>query len=269
MSDQLDFYYLCFCLIILCPQWLLKLFVCQWSQKIEAARAGPKKEIKYMKNLSESLTDFNEGNINRPTSGNEAWDAKFNKSFASLIAEAKKKKNQQGSSSAAGGGHQSVAKSGNGEISGVSVSMSHESGNNLTTNGIATLQHDKSLESGDIKNNDITSPSASIDSDKTVETPQKPCEANNNNKQPAKGKPSASKKRAPKSAKKSKARATASTNLRVADHGSWRCARCTYVNERNCTLKSICEMCEAPRPKETASAREKASQDVEVVNIDC
>ena len=245
------------------------MLVCQCYEKIEAARAGPKKESKYMKNLSDSWTDFNEGNINRPTSGNEAWDAKFNKSFASLIAEAKKKKNQQGSSSAAGGGHQSVAKSGNGGVSGGTVSMSHESGNNHTANGMATLQHGKSSESGDINNNDITSPSASIDSDKTVETPKKPCKVNNNSKQPAKAKPSASKKRAPKSAKKSKVSASASTNLRVADHGSWQCTRCTYVNERNCTLKSICEMCEAPRPKETVSAREKASQDREVVNIDC
>jgi len=60
--------------------------------QIEANKTIPKKQSKFMKNLSNTLGAFNDGSIDRPTSGDASFDTKLDSGFAALIANARKRK---------------------------------------------------------------------------------------------------------------------------------------------------------------------------------
>jgi rubrerythrin len=63
---------------------------------------------------------------------------------------------------------------------------------------------------------------------------------------------------------KKKKSPTSQVPSRIVDAGSWKCDRCTYLNERNTTEKARCEMCDHPRPKLTVQ-----KQEVDLTIEDC
>lgn len=126
--------------------------------------------------------------------------------------------------------------------------------------------------------NDAISPSVSIDSDKTIETPQmfrdhtrgkpssSPPLASNCKKIPAKHNTSSTESRPSKRSDSNSAVATTASS-RIFSLGPWNCDMCTFENLRNITKNSRCEMCDSVRPKESESDYRK--MDAEVVEIDC
>ena len=170
-----------------------------------------------MKNLSNTLGAFNDGSIDRPTSGDASFDTKLDSGFAALIANARKRKI---SSSAAAAAAKSVHHD---DLSIVNDSRSpHELTNGDKEVAAATLLLNRKAEemSNDKDENNITSPTgASIDSDKTVETPNKLCQMKSMKQPPkqqsssTKTKSTAKKKQAPKSAKKAASR--------IISYGPW------------------------------------------------
>mmetsp|Transcript_24518 Transcript_24518/g.52819 ORF Transcript_24518/g.52819 Transcript_24518/m.52819 type:complete len:491 (+) Transcript_24518:24-1496(+) len=269
--------------------------------KMEANKSGPRQQSKLMKNLGKSL-DSN----GRPTSGNEIFDAKLNNKFATMIAEVKKKKRQQVTK--AGGDHDHgdppvAAKSDGNNVqeSGsdgfhcepASVNQEATSENHHHT---ATASSQQQLVAGNSElgriDNDAVSPTASMDSDKTVETPQKFRQNGNHKQTPSSPPPSKSKvaavvkHRGASSAKKSKfakpnSRSTdtgtpgnnnsSSSCSRVSNLGPWVCNTCTFENLRNVARRARCQMCDAVRPVETGpdDHHQQVAKEVEIVNIDC
>ena len=70
-------------------------------------------------------------------------------------------------------------------------------------------------------------------------------------KQPAAKKQtkSAAKKTKPAAKKTKDTSSDESTGTRVTVLGQWTCGRCTYINERNVTSSTACEMCGHRRPE--------------------
>jgi len=179
-----------------------------------------------MKNLSNTLGAFNDGSIDRPTSGDASFDTKLDSGFAALIANARKRKMEAALSSSSS----SAAATAKSVHHGVNTIVNDSGSPHEFTNGdvdkevaAATLllNHKAEEMNNDKDDNTITSPTgASIDSDKTVETPNKLCQTKST-KQPPKRQSSstktkstnAKKKQAPKSAKKAASR--------IISYGPW------------------------------------------------
>lgn len=188
--------------------------------QIEANRPIPKKQSKYMKNLSNTLGAFNDGSIDRPTCGDASFDTELKTNFAAMIANVKKRKMEASSSSSS-----SVAAHGEHEYTNVHGSGSpHELKNCDSDKEAASAATSLLSYKTEEMDNNVSSPTASIDSDKTVETPNKLCQMKSK-KQPTKQPPpktkfSTKKKKqaAPKSANKANIRTTAS---RIISYGPW------------------------------------------------
>jgi len=177
-----------------------------------------------MKNLSSTLGAFNDGSIDRPTSGDASFDTKLQTGFAALIANARKRKKAaapSSSSSAAAAAAKSVHH-GDHTVNGSGSPHELTNGDGDKEAAAETLLlNNKAEEMSNDKGDNVTSPTgASIDSDKTVETPNKLCQMKST-KQPPKRQSSstktkstnAKKKQAPKSAKKAASR--------IISYGPW------------------------------------------------
>ena len=228
--------------------------------KMEANRAGLKKQSKCVKNLGDSLQAYNEGSIGKPTSGNEGFDAELNNNFTAMIAAVKMRKGQ---APTGGGNGMAVKSNGEAQESGIDVhrvaSLNSNEINESHTAIASSQQQPTCNTEPECINNDAVSPSASIDSDKTVETPQK--------SSAAKPKAVVTKRSSSKKSKPSRSNSNNITSCvtRVNSVGPWICNSCTYENQRNVTKKARCEMCNTARPK----PKDSAARDIEVVNIDC
>jgi len=182
-----------------------------------------------MKNLSNTLGAFNDGSIDRPTSGDASFDTKLDCGFAALIAKARKRKMEASSSSSSSSAAAAAAAAKSEHHDDLTIVNASGSPHELTNGDVdkevaaATLllNHKAEEMSNDKDDNTVTSPTGtSIDSDKTVETPNKLCQMKST-KQPPKRQSSstktkstnAKKKQAPKSAKKAASR--------IISYGPW------------------------------------------------
>jgi len=174
-----------------------------------------------MKNLSNTLGAFNDGSIDRPTSGDASFDTKLDSGFAALIAIARKRKMEAVSSSSS-----SAATAAKKEYHDDLTIMNGSGSPHELTNGdkevaAATLlmNHKAEEMSNDKDDNTITSPTdASIDSDKTVETPNKLCQMKST-KQPPKRQSSSTKTKS--TAKKKRAPPKSTSASRIISYGPW------------------------------------------------
>jgi hypothetical protein len=253
------------------------------SQKREAEQSGPKQHRVLIKHLADSLEAYNGGSIDRLTTTNPAFDAKFNNRYAELIASVK----ERGGRASSDDGERRVPAARNDGVKRKSdcgldgeKSAIHKDGGSQTaftpSRGLIMVASD----AGGVDDEAI-SPSVSTDSEKTVETPQK---IRNNRKGSSSPPPGSKKKTAGNrvSSKKSTpldkepdshsafaaASFAATSSARISSLGPWVCDACTFDNLRNISRNSRCEMCDSVRPKESASDYRKF-KDVEVVNIDC
>lgn len=245
-----------------------------------------------MKNFSNSLNGYHDGSVAKPTSGNAEFDNQMNSNFAKLIADAKKRKQKQNTGEDVSDGADDVNNNNGGALQ--DNGMVGSFNQNGHGSGAANYNAAKKSSSSNNDNNDgAVSPTASIDSDKTVETPEKVHPRSSSTTSVAKKQRSSSTKKKKSSAKStissqsamsrtlSTVSSTASSttskrNTRVSSLGPWTCSQCTYENLRNTTKKARCEMCDAVRPEIKVTATSSLSrsnsgrgQEVEIVNIDC
>ena len=173
-----------------------------------------------MKNLSNTLGAFNDGSIDRPTSGDASFDTKLDSGFAVLIANARKRKMEASFLSSAAA---AAAKSEHCDLSIVNGSRSpHELTNGGGDKEVAAatlLMNHKAEEMSNDKDDTVTSPGASIDSDKTVETPNKLSQMKST-KQPPKRQSSSSTK-TKSAAKKKRAPPKSTSASRIISYGPW------------------------------------------------
>lgn len=240
---------------------------------------APKQQSRFLRNMTSSLEGLNNGSVSELSSGNAAFDMKMKSNFANLTAELRKRSGKM----PLGGSKPGAA---NGE--GVEPEKSNEVQINDGASGaedvanasaVSSTRHQQSTAGA------AESPTASVDSDKTVETPQK-CRnvgsSTGNRRQKEASSPSSSrrkvstansgKKRSSPRKKKttsneppSSAAAKSRTVTRVSTLGPWVCSTCTFENLNNISRKTVCEMCETPRPVES----DRGSNGMEIVNIDC
>lgn len=255
--------------------------------KWEAGKPEVKKHSKLMKNLGSSLEAFNGGSISRLTTGNASFDAGFSSKFAEMIKEVKGRKEQvpaEGGGSADGEQKTKSKRSPGNDVqeSGENpgdASVNHEASQGHNAMSASTQQPAPGISEFGRINNDAVSPTASIDSDKTVESPRQflrdsarkelassppSTDSKHGKKAAAASKRGASPKKS-KSSKKSNTGGNIRTSVRVSSLGPWVCNECTFENVRNTTQKAVCEMCNNKRPDQKRQAKEQ----VEVVNIDC
>jgi hypothetical protein len=221
------------------------------------------------------LEAYNGGSIDRLTTKNAAFDAKLNKTFAEMIASVKRR---EGKSSSGDAEHRILAvqnESIDGEL-GVSTDVENE-GNQLAF--ISSRCQTAVANAPESSDNDAISPSVSVDSDKTIETPQRfrdhtrgtqsssPPLASNR-KIATKHSTSSTKSRPTKRSDSYSAVVATATSSRIFNLGPWNCDVCTFENLRNITKNSRCEMCDSVRPKESESDYRR-TKDAEVVEIDC
>ena len=167
-----------------------------------------------MKNLSNTLGAFNDGSIDRPTSGDASFDTKLDSGFAAMIANARKRKMEASflSSAAAAAAkkeHHTVVNGGR---------SPHELTNGDKEVADATLNKAEEMNN-DKDDNNITSPTgASIDSDRTVETPNKSCQTKSTKQPPSKRQSSSTKT---KSTAKKKLAPKSTSASRIISYGPW------------------------------------------------
>ena len=178
-----------------------------------------------MKNLSNTLGAFNDGSIDRPTSGDASFDTKLDSGFAALIANARKRKMEAALSSSSSSAADTAKSVHHGVNTIVNDSGSpHEFTNGGSDKEVAAaatlLLNRKAEEMNNVKDdNTITSPTgASIDSDKTVETPNKLCQMKST-KQPPKRQSSSTKSKS--TAKKKRAPPKSTSASRIISYGPW------------------------------------------------
>ena len=176
-----------------------------------------------MKNLSNTLGAFNDGSIDRPTSGDASFDTKLDSGFAALIANARKRKMEAALSSSSSSAAATAKKEHHDDHTIVNCSGSpHELTNGDGGKEVAAatllLNHKAEEMSNDKDENNITSPIASIDSEKTVETPNKLCQMKST-KQPPKLQSSSTKSKS--TAKKKRAPPKSTSASRIISYGPW------------------------------------------------
>ena len=191
--------------------------------QIEANKTIPKKQSKFMKNLSNTLGAFNDGSIDRPTSGDASFDTKLDSGFAALIANARKRKMEAALSSSSSSAAATAKKEHHDDHTIVNCSGSpHELTNGDKEVAAATLllNHKAEEMNNNKDENNITSPTgASIDSDKTVETPNKSCQTKSTKQPPPKRQSSSTKTKS--TAKKKRAPPKSTSASRIISYGPW------------------------------------------------
>jgi hypothetical protein len=230
-----------------------------------------------IKQLSDSLEAYNGGSIDRLTTKNAAFDAKLNKTYAEMIASVKRREGKTSSDDAE---HRVLivqneyidGKSGEGVLADLK-----NGGNQCAF--ISSRRQDAGVNDPGNLDNDAISPSVSVDSDKTIETPQSfrdHTRGEHSSSPPlaskkkiaAKHNTSSTKSRPTKRSDSKSAVATTPASSRIFNLGPWNCDMCTFENLRNITKNSRCEMCDSVRPKESDSDNRKM-KDAEIVEIDC
>ena len=189
--------------------------------QIEANKTIPKKQSKFMKNLSNTLGAFNDGSIGRPTSGDASFDTKLDSGFAALIANARKRKMEAASASSSSSAAATAKKEHHDDQTNGSGSP-HELTNGGKEVAAATLllNHKAEEMNNDKDDNTVTSPTgASIDSDKTVETPNKLCQMKSTKQPPPKRQSSSTKTKS--TAKKKRAPPKSTSASRIISYGPW------------------------------------------------
>ncbi len=225
---------------------------------------------------------YNGGSIDRLTTTNAAFDAKFNNRFAELIASVK---NREGRASSEYAEHR-VAAARNDGVERKSdygfdgeKSAIHKDGGSQTAFTPSRRQTTVTSDVGGV-DDEAVSPSVSTDSERTVETPQKIRNNRKGTSGPSPGsrnkttgnrvltKKSTSSKGHDSHSAVATASFAATSSARISSLGTWICDACTFENLRNITRNSRCEMCDSVRPKEPVPDYRKF-KDVEVVDIDC
>ena len=199
------------------------------TRRLEKARSN-KTLSKGIKKLGSTVSDYSDGKIDKPTTGDLGLDAKMNEGFRALIANARR-----GTKGGAGGERSSnMAKAAN-------CSHSEKEGGDVKVPAMENLSDNRraTLEG--------RSPDTLSDSDRTVEvdySPSKPDAV------PTKNNPEPQKARSAKKPRQLNLRQAAapSSSARIASYGKWACPACTFVNEKNVTQRTLCELCETPRP---------------------
>lgn len=264
-----------------------------------------------MKSLGSSLESYHDGSIAKPSSGNANFDSKMNNNFQQMIANLKK--NAGGSkggtvtmptpacisniaakaASLKSNGHASTD-----AVGGDAASMA------AAASSSQQKQSSNASKLGRDNGYDASSPTSSVDSDKTVETPQKYPPPGSSSKANKKSSPRAKRKAASSTVSKQFASSSTASNkkkpptkssklnsckgtkqstlssamkpatartTRITSIGPWICPRCTFYNTKNTTKKCLCAMCSFSRPVETTcqSNNNNSGQDMQVVEIDC
>jgi len=227
------------------------------SIKEEAAKdlySGAKQHNKLMGNLGNCMKAYNDGSIDKPTSGNKAFDAEMKNNFKEMIELVKKRNVTNGDE------HDSAINSNGGaqESGGIDGIGSMASLSNRSC-----LQQSASIsESGRIRSASAST-SATMGGIK-ASTPQS---ARQKNKHKQKSSPPSLSKATAKRASPQKFSRSNSRSSKVSNLGPWSCQACTFENMRNTTRTARCQMCDAVRPKELDLG--KRANEREVVNIDC
>jgi len=200
------------------------------ARRLAKARSN-KNLSKGIKMLGSTIAEYNDGTIGKPTTGDLGLDAKMNENFKVLIANARR-------STKGGAG----AECSSNIMKTNTCSRAEEEGGGAKLTAMENLSNNRrtTLEG--------RSPDTLSDSDRTVEVDYSPGKSDadavptKNNLEPQKV------RTAKKPRQLNLRQAIASSSSRIASYGKWACPACTFVNEKNVTARTLCELCETPRP---------------------
>ena len=199
------------------------------ARRLAKARSN-KNLSKGIKMLGSTVAEYNDGKIGKPTTGDLGLDAKMNANFKVLIANARR-------STKGGVGAEcssDIMKAATCPHAGKEGDAKLPAMENLSNNRRATLEG--------------RSPDTLSDSDRTVEVDCSPSKSGAGDV-PTANNPEPRKVRTAKKTRQPNPRQdTTSSSSRIASYGKWACPACTFVNEKNVTARTLCELCETPRP---------------------